>query len=366
MRYRFELAGIADDADLRHVLSKTPMPGAISIRFEREPSYFDASVVDGRFRQIVACRDTDSGRFVGFGSCSIIDRFVNGEPRAIGYLSNLRLLPSHRNRGLVARGYRMFRELHGDGRAQLYLTTIARGNEPAMRMLTSRKAGLPHYHPAGQYLTAALNKANIAGKQPTAFEVKSANPNDAATIIAFLRQEGPRRQFFPCYQDGDLFNDKGLFRGLLPEDVMIARDKNGIIGVLGVWDQSAFRQTVIESYSGMLRWGRRLHNFWAKFRGRPALPSPGESLRHRVAALIAINGDKADVFHCLIGAALSRCNRNEYLLVGLHESDPLLPQLQQYRSTWYSTSLFLVDWDDGQVVRQALDHRPIYLELGSL
>src|SRR5437868_6568504 len=148
-RYRFELATPADDADLRRVLAETPMPGAVTVSFRREPSYFGAAVVDGRFRQVVAARELEDGRVVGFGSRAVGERYVNGRPEPIGYLSNLRLLPAHRNRGLVARGYAYFRKLHGDGKARLYLTTIAEGNAAALTILTSGRAGLPRYHPAG-------------------------------------------------------------------------------------------------------------------------------------------------------------------------------------------------------------------------
>src|SRR5713101_3000649 len=124
-RFRFELATTADDADLRRILAETPMPGRITVSFRRDPSYFDAAQVDGRFRQVVAARDDEENRLVGFGSRSVSERYVNGRPETIGYLSSLRLLPAYRNRGLVARGYAFFRKLHADGRARMYLTTIA-------------------------------------------------------------------------------------------------------------------------------------------------------------------------------------------------------------------------------------------------
>ena len=132
------------------------MDGQIAVSFRREPSYFAAAAVEGSFRQVVAARDCRTERIVGFGSRSVRRRFFNGQPRAIGYLGALRLLPDHRNRGLLARGFRFFRELHGDGRAQLYLTTIAAGNETAIRQLTSGRAGLPAYHDAGEFHTLAI------------------------------------------------------------------------------------------------------------------------------------------------------------------------------------------------------------------
>src|SRR5437899_3023357 len=115
-RYRLELATDADDADLRHILAETPMEGRIGVSFRREPSYFGGSVVDGRFRQVVAARDCQTGRLIGFGSRTVADRYVNGRAEPVGYLSSLRLLAAYRNLGLVARGYAFFRRLHADAR----------------------------------------------------------------------------------------------------------------------------------------------------------------------------------------------------------------------------------------------------------
>src|ERR1051325_6536319 len=134
-QFQFELAGRGDDADLRHVLSGPPMAGRIAVGFRREPSWFDAAVVDGHTRQVVACRDTMTGRIIGFGCRSLRELYVNGRATTVGYLSSLRLLPEHRSLGLVARGYAYFRRLHADGRTPFYLTTIAEGNEMALRIL---------------------------------------------------------------------------------------------------------------------------------------------------------------------------------------------------------------------------------------
>ena len=131
-RYQFELATRADDAELRSILAATPMEGTVSLSFRREPSFFDAAVVSGDFHQVVICRDTRASRIAGFGCRSVREMYVNGQPTPIGYLSALRLLPEYRNRGLIARGYAFFRRLHADGRAPLYLTTIAEGNERAL------------------------------------------------------------------------------------------------------------------------------------------------------------------------------------------------------------------------------------------
>src|SRR5579872_3512651 len=255
-RFQFELATPADDADLRHVLAATPMPGRISVSFRREPSWFEAAVVDGYFRQVVACRDLDTGRIIGFGCRSVRRLFVNGVPADVGYLSSLRVLPEYRNIGLVARGYAFFRKLHEDGRTPFYLTTIAEGNETALKVLTSGRAGLPMYHAAGRYHTVvvALPRQAPGVAIPQDVVLRTATSDDLPALLDFLRTNGPRRQFFPSSERHDFLADQGMWRGLQWERVVLAERGGKLLGLIAAWDQHAYRQSVIHSYSGWVRW----------------------------------------------------------------------------------------------------------------
>jgi hypothetical protein len=365
-RYRFELVGPSDDADLRHVLAATPMPGAVAVAFRREPSFFAGAGVDGRFRQVIAARDADSGRVVGFGCRSVMGRYVNGRPESVGYLSSLRLLEAHRNRGLVARGYAYFRKMHGDGLARLYLTTIAEGNDVALSLLTSGRAGLPAYHYAGRYHTAALPLSRRRPRSAPGIEVRPARAEDVSELVECLHTVGPRRQFFPVYTAEDFGTEGGIFKDLRPEQVLLAHRGGRLAGALAGWDQHGFRQTVVCGYSRALRWARPLYNAWARWRAVPTLPAPGEELRYLTAALPV--ADDAEVFAALLDALLVRSSGGPaaYLLLGLHEADPLLEVARSYRARWYTTRLYLVCWEDSEAMRKGLDGRPPYLELGCL
>jgi hypothetical protein len=366
-RYRFELAGPGDDADLRHVLAGTPMAGAISVGFRREPSFFVGACVDGRFRQVIAGRDCESGRVVGFGCRSVTERYVNGRPEAVGYLSSLRLLVAHRNRGLVARGYAYFRKMHGDGLARLYLTTIAEGNDLALGLLTSGRAGLPAYYYAGRYHTAALPlSGRRRARTAPGIDVRPARADDLPALVEWLRAVGPRRQFFPVYDVSDFGTEGGIFKNLRPEQMLLASRGGRLAGVLAGWDQHGYRQTVVYGYGRALRWARPLYNAWARWRSLPPLPAAGEELRYLTAALPV--AEDAEVFAALLEALLARSagGAAAYLLLGLHENDPLLEVVRSYRARWYTTRLYLVCWEDGEETRRALDGRPPYLELGCL
>jgi hypothetical protein len=368
-RYRFDLAGPADDADLRHVLTATPMPGHVSVSFRREPSYFEGARVDGRFRQVVAARDLDSGRLVGFGCRSVMPRWVNGRTEPIGYLSSLRLLAEHRNRGLVARGYAMIRRLHQDGRTRLYLTTIAEGNRTALKLLTSGRARLSAYHFAGRYYTLVmpLAKGRERPIETSGVEIRPARPNEMGRIAAWLRAEGPRRQFFPLYEGEDFDTEEGIFKNMRPEDILLALRGGELVGTLAGWNQMGFRQTVVYAYGRLMNLARPLYYAWSRWRGLPGLPRPGEAFRYLTAALPVVSYDNPHVFAALVAAMRTRAaGAFDYLLLGLHEYDPLLAVSRRWRATRYVTRLYLACWDDGEPLRKSLDERPPYLELGCL
>jgi hypothetical protein len=368
-RFRFELATAADDAGLRQVLAETPMEGRIAVAFRREPSWFAAAVIDGDERQVVACRDTESGQIVGFGSRSLRLLYVDGRPRRVGYLSSLRLLSAYRNRGLVARGYAYFRRLHDDGLAPYYLTTIAAGNAPALKVLTSARAGLPCYVPAGLYHTLAipLRKGRSRSLAPN-LGVRPATRDDLPAILNLLAEHGPRRQFFPLVQESDLSSGAGPFLGLSLDDILLAWRGTDLVGMLGAWDQYAYKQSVVTGYQGPLAYLRPALNAWWSLRGRPRLPAPGEPLRYRIAALPVVREDSAEVTGALLTSVSGRLagGTDSHFMFGLHERDPLLPAVRRWSAACYTTHLYLVSWGDAAQLKAIANRRVPYLELGTL
>jgi hypothetical protein len=369
-RFQFELATPSDDADLRGILAATPMPGRIAVSLRREPNWFAAAVVDGDFRQVVICRNLDTGRVVGFGCRSIRRLYVNGHLADVGYLSSLRLLPEFRNLGLIARGYAFFRRLHEDGRVPFYLTTIAEGNSTAINLLTSSRAQLPAYHLAGRYHTIALTLGRRAFRHdsPAGVKLNAACADDLPAILELLATEGPRRQFFPHYELNDFLSAEGKLRALRLESVIVARRGGRLLGLVTGWDQQTYRQSIVDGYSGWVGRLRPLYNGWQSLRGLSGLPPPGQPLRCLTAAFPLVVDNDPVLFAALIGEL---CRRHaggswSHLLIGLHETDPLMSVAQRFAARSYTTFLYLVGWQDSDAARAAVDQRPVYLELGTL
>src|SRR5918992_1273091 len=208
MALEFGLAGRDDDEALRDLLRRTGMPGEIALAFLREPSFFVAGRAGNRETQTMVCRDVEADEIVGLGERSIRAAYVDGQPTALGYLSNLRGAVEWRKSPALARGYGYLRTLHGDGKARFYVTTILEENAEAIALLTSGRGRLPSYEQVGTLITYLLpihrrRRARSTGADPV-------RPGGLADALDCLDAWNRRHQFAPVYAHEDLAGTPGL------------------------------------------------------------------------------------------------------------------------------------------------------------
>lgn len=368
-RFRIGPADPRDDAELRELGRRVGMPGKIRFVFDREPGYFDALKVEGREAEVHVCREIGDGRIVGCAHRCFKPVYLNGEPADIGYLGGLRLEEPLRGGRLLARAFRYLRGLDRDGRVPFHLTSIMEDNAGARRVLASGRGGLPVYHDRGRFEAMAVGmKVLPARAGGGGGQVRPATPDDARAVLDFLAREGPRRQFYPVYRADDFGADGKLLYGLAWEDVMLAFRGGRLTGVAAAWDQRRFRQWKVTGYAPPLGLLRGPLNLWARFKGLPPLPAPGESPRYFTLALTCVENDDPAVFADLLGGVIrARRNGCAFFLAGLHEADPLLPVLRNLPHVPLPGRLYLVEWPDRAGAVSRLDPTRVpYLELGSL
>lgn len=368
--YSFGLAASEDDDELRALLSATPMGGDISIAFRREPGFFRSSRMDGIYSDIIVVRCRGEG-IVGMGIRSVRELYVNGQSRRFGYLSTLRCLPKHRGGTLLPRAYKYLKSLHHSrGDVPAYITTIASGNRAALSALTGARAGLPYYHDRGNYHTLAIpvSRRTRFRKEQPGYSLCAATARMLPAIVSFLNEHGAQRQFFPVVREEDFFIPGSKFDGLAPENLFVACQGDRICGLLGAWDQSAFRQQVVHGYHNHLQYTRPLYNAWAMLRGYPKLPPPGAQIRAIMGALFVTANRDPMLLELLAGAALESAAQKgfEFLLIGFHENDGFTGHLRPWSWVEYRTRLFLVSWLEFDAFLEAIDDRSPYLELGTL
>jgi hypothetical protein len=364
-RLAFALASPADDAQLRRRMAEDWMEGSMAISFRREPSYFAGCRLQGEQAQVITCTDRCTGRIVGMGSRLVTPLHVNGRLQRVGYLADLRLQPAYRRGTALARGYRFLSGLHKADPLPFYLTLIFGDNTAALQSLVGARAGLPQYRPLGRMLTPAL-QLDFARPGLAIEGVSFERANSAAwpETLAFLRREAAAKQFSPAYADGDFAAD-GRFGGLSPGDFFVARGAGRVLGCLAAWDQSAVRQTHVERYAQPLRALRPLLNAAARISPLKPLPPPGERVPYLYLSCVAVEGNDVRLFRALLRFAYNELRRSRwhYAIVGLHEHDPLVQVLRDYRRIEAAGQLFIVHYPEDGDPLPGIDARTMSFEM---
>lgn len=232
----------------------------------------------------------------------------------------------------------------------LYCGVVARENPRARELLVGRRApGAPvRTRLAGLTTCAILLRPRRAPRIP-GVEIEPGSSASLPEIVAFLRVEGARRQLFPAYTVKG-FTDGRTLRGLAPEDIAVARRNGRIVGVMAAWDQAAYKQDVVASYGPTLRRLRPAYDILARVLGARPLSRPGEAILLAFAACTAVADDDPAVLRGLLVACAERARGlgKAFLMLGLADSDPLLPVARRWLHVTYHSDLFTLAWDPEQ------------------
>jgi hypothetical protein len=360
------LADHHQESQLRELLRGSAMPGWVRLAFGREPDFFQAVGVQGKTNQVLIALERE--RVVGMGGRSLKPLFINGAPIDFGYLGGLRLHPEVRRTGLLARGYAALKRLHKENPVPAYLTTIIEDNTEVRRLLTSGRVGLPHYLDHGRYVTYAVSLNARRRNFESPLEIRRGDAVGLDAILRFLAEMGRQRQFFPVLAADDFGSP--YLRGLSPADFRVALDAQGeIAGVAAVWDQNAFKQNIVEGYAAPIRMIRPMLNVALRLAGVRTLPPEGRTLDSLYIAFPCARGDDPQVLRALLERIYAEHQHggHHFLLVGLHERDPLAAALHHFRAFLYLSRLYLVCWADGVDFVRKLDPARIpHLELATL
>jgi len=373
MRLAYRLAERKDDPALRRLLASVPMPGAITVAFEREPDYFAGMRMSGSEWQVMIAEDEATGALAGVCCRSVQNRFVNGNEARIAYWGNLRIARAYQGSVFLSRAFEFARSVYGGDPVDGNFAVIADGNPLARRMFAERRRRhVPPLEPVSRFLTFGItlgrrwtSRNDHARSRSSAAGVNLAGVAEIGLpgIVAFLREQGATRQLFPVYDEA-YFADCGYD----PADFIVAVRGAAIAGVAGLWDQSACRQTVVRRYQGVLRIARPFYNLLSPLGGYPRLPNVGERIRSAYLSFIAIRGGDAGAFAAILERACRRAYERgfAYLMLGLAESDPLVALPRSLPHVPYTATLSTIELGPGGSFRGSLDGRIPYIEIATL
>jgi hypothetical protein len=362
--FDFRWATPADEPDIRALLGAVAMPGAVAIRFAREPDYFLGASIMGDPCDVLVARHRSDGKLAGIACRAEHQAFVNGQETRLGYMGQIRVAPGSRGLWLVHRGVRFLREASPPG--LLYFGVIAGENPRARKLLAGRRVpgGLRVARVGGLTTCAILLRPRRDPRVP-GLEVRPGSAETLPEIVDFLRRWGPHRQFFPAYTLAD-FTGGATLRGLSPEHIMVARRGGQVVGIMAAWDQSAYKQDIVDAYGPALSRLRPAYDLAARLLGAQPLNPPGEVMPLAFASCICVADDDPAVMNALLhaGARSARERGKAYLMIGLADDDALLPVAQRWLHVTYRSDLFAASWSADPAAM--LDGRTPYIEIATL
>lgn len=365
----FSAATEATEPGLRRLLRENPLTGNIRVSLEREPNAFHAAGISGDSYELMLASGGNPRHVIGSGGRFELMAWINGEPRRIGYFGELRAeggLQSRRQ--LLLGAYRKMREFHDAGNVSFYLTTIIADNHRARRLLEAGLGDMPTYRPLETMVTFTLATRVGARRLRRSHRVRTANLEQRPAIVERLAAHGCAYQFQPVWTQDTLASEMRC-RGLAPDDFLIATSGNEVRACVALWDQRAYKQTVIRGYGTRLSRARPLLNVVAPFVRRPRLPAPGACLESAFLSHLAVDDDDTEALVDLVAAACrdAALRGIDYVMVSMAARHPLAALVRKrFPVHEYVSMIYLVFWEDGRRDVDALDGRMPWPEVAIL
>ncbi|MDP2228448.1 MAG: hypothetical protein Q8J78_13335 [Moraxellaceae bacterium] len=349
-------ANAADNAGLLRLLGVPQPSKGVQLAFERAPDYFhSAGVMHEDLDVLVAERESD-GAIVGMGSMGWRDLYVNGERQRVRYAADLRVAEECQGTRLILYMNRGVRERIGD--VGWYQSVILEENERSRQTLEGSRAGLPVYRPHVGIETWTMTGRRHRATGTSALATRTATAADIPAMNAFVQSLAAHYQFLPAYDFSALAlstvaaseqaSANPYYKGLTLDDFLLVSDANGLRGLVGLWNQKAFKQTRIVGYHPLLAFARPLYNVWARLFGGLILPPQGGVLDYQVLHSPLTRPDDREAFDALLDAAWDSPRRRDgaALVLTLSDPDPRCAAMARFRALSLRGRHYLVAFNE--------------------
>lgn len=289
-QFKIRQATAADEAPLLKLICVPMTTKGVTISFQREPSYFNASQVIYQVNDHCVVEDIATQKLVACYSNGHRPCYINGEIQPMRYASDLRIDRDYRGTTLMKEmGLHMHKTMQNPDFNHMI---IFNDNLAARKAVQTGKVGIPNYYDECEVETltlTAIRKNKVKDKLLSASEdhgylsniqIKTAEHNDIEAMNQFVQCMAKFYNFIPAYDFHDLLNDSKYYQGLSLSDFQLYYLNDQLIGMFGLWSQSSFKQTKILDYGWTVDVIRPIYNLWANLRGTMKLPKKGDSIKY--------------------------------------------------------------------------------------
>ena len=340
-RIEIRLAEKADNEGLLALSRITPMVGSISLRIDRDPDFFALLRLRGESKVFVAVYGSE---VVGSISAALRTAYLSGIPELVAYIGDLKIHPRFSGSRISIRLLTALRaDLNRSG-VDVCFCVAADGNHRVLPMFEGR-LGLPRWHSAGRFLVDGLLPSPFY-RRSKHYALEAAQRSDVSAIALLLDCFHKSRQFAPQLQEDEIAAALFASPELPFTKTFVARARRRIVATTTLCDIGPLKRNVFLNAPGTVKAALAvLRGVAVPFRGFQ-IPRRGEALRLLNVRHFACEEGHEASLPLLVSLARAEAFRNRFtfLMLGLHERDPLrslvrrIPRLT-FSSLAFSTSL---------------------------
>jgi GNAT superfamily N-acetyltransferase len=344
-RIQIRQATAADNDALIELTRATPMPGAISLRIDRDPDFFALLRMRGEALVYVAICD---GRLIGSISGTIHMAYVYGIAERVAYVGDLKVHPEFTGRRLSVRLISALQiQLKSRG-VDLTYNLVAKGNYRVSQFCAtkhvSRAVAL-----MGEFIVDEIIPSPFR-RRSTKYRIAEAKREDLPEIVKLIDCVRSKRMFGRLVTADDLRQTFDAAAKTGCAKILVAREAGIIKATLTVENIEKVKRNVLISVPPLLRVSLPLLRFAAIALPNVNVPKVGGPIEMLCARYLACADGCEDALPPLLAEARVETFRrgSSFLSLGLHESDPYraavarLPRFS-FRSMAVSNSIFTSD-----------------------
>ena len=356
----------ADDELLVQTFYKNlPSGGNFEIQLNRLPSFFEALAVEGTENIVIAVFDTFQKTLTGVGILSNKQVYYNGNAITLGYISSLRIKTDMRKSLVLALLYKQFYTFCETSGLYPSLISVFESNKTARKIFTNYRANGPGFKQLGKYYTLIFNQLPVFKVHSNGTVIRKAQLTDIPLIIDFIQSEKVNYNFLPVYSNQSFNNTNGLLKNLNTSNIYLAIQNNNIVGTLGIWNQTDFRQWIITKYSLRLKYLKPIINVWQILNKKPTFPPENKTINYKTISLFITQNNNPDIAKLLLNKAIAHKRTNIYYALGLFENSEWLTKIK-FNNTKLTNILYFVFWKPSEPFVTDANIKNLYIEAGSL
>lgn len=340
--------------EILRILESSAAKGRIELLYTRRPDAYDSYKKDYGEARIFA--SSNGGRMVGTCAELIREVYIGGKPAKAAYICGLKKDADYT--GGVSFGVNFIRSLQRDD-IDIYYYSVIADNRKAASMF-EKKSRLISATPLTEYTTFIISSKLKLKAANHDLMFRQASCQDTPQLIAFLNDEGKKKDFFP------VITSLSQFHHLTYKDFYLLIKNDRIVAAAALWNQTEYKQYVVKQYRGIMQQIRILNPLLSLL-GYIKLPKENTPLVFPMLSFFLCQDDNETYYKTLLSHLLPEIRKKyDLFVIGLPKNHFASSLLHKLPNIHFDTKLYALSFPWSSRTDKKVDTQHLYPECGLL